>query len=112
MNETEPKSGVAKPSDLAATLEVSGDRQGGSEPWGRTTTLELDASGFRQDRQLGRGAEADGALDVSRVRDILLEQYDRRALVALLDHIVLLRASLADDRLPATPNASRTEVTS
>ncbi len=91
MNETEPKSGVAKPSDLAATLEVSGDRQGGSEPWGRTTTLELDASGFRQDRQLGRGAEADGALDVSRVRDILLEQYDRRALVALLDHMVLLR---------------------
>jgi hypothetical protein len=96
MKVMQPDDLVDKSSDLAATIEFRADHQGGAEPWGRSTMLQLDSNGFRQDRQLGRGAEAEVTLGVRRVRGLLLDQYDRQALITLLDHFVQLRASLDD----------------
>ncbi len=86
------------PSDLDAEIQISGGRQAGTEPWERTLTVQLDASGFRQDDQLGRGADPQGPIAAEQVARLLLAQFDRTALIALLDHVVAVRAAIASDQ--------------
>jgi hypothetical protein len=83
------------PTDLAAQLQINGDRRGGIEPWGRSTSIQFDAAGFSRSDELGRGAAPQGAIPVDQVAALLLDQFDRNALLAVLDHIVALRAALA-----------------
>jgi hypothetical protein len=80
--------------DLNATFEIRGGFQGGAEPWSQTTTLTLDAGGFHDPEGIGRAGEDPEPLSAARVSELLLTNFDRGALCAILDHIVQLRNAL------------------
>jgi hypothetical protein len=81
--------------DLNATFEIRGGFQGGAEPWSQTTTLMLDAAGFHDSEGIGRsGDDPEAVLSAARVSEMLLETFDRKALCAILDHLVALRDTL------------------
>jgi hypothetical protein len=83
--------------DLNATFEIRGGFQGGSEPWSQTTTLTLDADGFHDSEGIGRAGEDPEPLSAARVSELLLTNFDRDALCAILDHLVELRDTLQNE---------------
>jgi hypothetical protein len=80
--------------DINATLEIRGGAQGGSEPWAKTASLVLDANGYHDPEGVG-GSGADPAyIAAPAAAALLLEEFDRGALVALLDRVAALRDAL------------------
>jgi hypothetical protein len=80
--------------DINATLEIRGGAQGGSEPWGKTTTLTLDANGFHDPEGVGRSGVDPAYLDAPAAAALLLQDFDRTELAALLDRMAALRDAL------------------
>jgi hypothetical protein len=77
--------------DINATLEIRGDAQGGSEPWGKNASLTLDANGYHDPEGVGAGGVDPAYIAASAAAALLLEEFDRAELVALLDRIAALR---------------------
>jgi hypothetical protein len=80
--------------DLNATFEIRGGWQGGAEPWAQTTTLTLDANGFQDPEGIGRAGTEPETLSAADVSKLLLSDFDRAALCAILDQFVALRNAL------------------
>jgi hypothetical protein len=80
--------------DINATLEIRGDAQGGSEPWGKNASLTLDANGYHDPEGVGRSGVDPAYIEASAAAALLLEEFDRAELVALLDRVAALRDAL------------------
>ncbi len=80
--------------DINATLEIRGGAQGGSEPWGKNASLTIDANGYLDSEGVGRGGADPAYIAAPAAAALLLEEFDRAELVALLDRIAGLRDAL------------------
>jgi hypothetical protein len=80
--------------DINATLEIRGGAQGGSEPWGKNATLTLDANGYHDPEGIGAGGVDPNYIAAPAAAALLLEEFDRAELVALLDRVAALRDAL------------------
>ena len=80
--------------DINATLEIRGGAQGGSEAWAKNATLTLDANGFHDPAGIGGSGVDPNYIAAPAAVALLLEQFDRAELSALLDRIASLRDAL------------------
>jgi hypothetical protein len=80
--------------DMNATLQIRGGLQGGSEPYGQTAGITVDANGFHDPEGVGRSGEDPATIDAARAAAILLKSFDRVGLIGILDQLVKLRAAL------------------
>jgi hypothetical protein len=81
--------------DLVGMLEINGGYQGGTEQWAKSVTLRIDEGGFHPTHFLGRSGETKPILSVSEVAHALTENFDRGALLKVLDQIIGLRSAIA-----------------
>lgn len=83
-------------SDLSATLEIAGGYQGGMEPWAHTSSIRIGPKGFHGLHVGGDAGDDRTFLTASDIGSMLLTQFDRVALLALLDSLLELRATLME----------------
>jgi hypothetical protein len=79
---------------LSATLEISGGHQGGMEPWASSSSIGISAEGFHGLHVAGDAGDDRALLTASEVGSRLLKQFDRAALLKILDNVDELRATL------------------
>jgi hypothetical protein len=80
--------------DINATLEIRGGAQGGSDPWAKTVSLTLDANGYHDPEGVGSSGVDPAYIAAPAAAALLLGEFDRAELVALLDRIAALRDAL------------------
>lgn len=81
-------------SDLSATLEIRGGRQGGMEPWANSSSIGISAEGFHSVHVAGDAGNDRALLTASEVASGLLKEFDRTALLKILGVLDELRVTL------------------